>query len=486
MPPITRILPRRPVVTFDAHQAEGGGRGLATARRLGAASVVDEVEASGLRGRGGAGFPTGVKWRTVADSASAMAPATVVVNGAEGEPGSFKDRTLMRRAPYEVVEGTLIAALAVGADRAVIAVKGSFMREAALLEQAIEDARRAAWCDGVSIAVVAGPEEYLFGEETALLEVLDGRPPFPRLAAPYRHGVDEVGTRPDEPGGTWLAPAAQPGRGGPPPTLVDNVETVANLPHLLARGADWFRSLGTAESPGSIVCTVSGDTRRAGVAEFAMGTPLLEVITELGSGPHVDRRLVAAMSGVANPVLPATLFDTPLTYEHMESAGSGLGAAGFIVFDDHADMAAVAAGVARFLGVESCGQCTPCKQDGLAMSVLLRDVAGSSAGPAAVSEMADRVRTVADESRCNLASQQERVVGSVLRLFPDALAQHVDGRAAPVDPAPIVPIVDITADGGLVLDRDHQSKQPDWTRDEEDSGKSPVDRLASPVTHMPS
>jgi NADH-quinone oxidoreductase subunit F len=470
-----RVLPPRPLTSLEEYQAAGGGRGLDVARKLGPAAVIDEVEASGLRGRGGGGFPTGVKWRTVAGFASAEQPTTVVVNGAEGEPGTFKDRALMRANPYAVIEGALIAALAVGADRAVIAIKASFETERARLQEAIDDIGAAGWAEDVALGIVLGPGEYLFGEETGLLEVLDGRPPFPRIAPPFRHGVDEVGTEPAEPGGTRMA---QLGPSGAPPTLANNVETLAHAALVLAEGAHWFRAAGTPESPGTIVCTVSGATRRGGVAEVEMGTPLGEVIELIGGGAARRRRLVAAMSGVANPLVPASRFDAPLTYEDMQRIGSGLGAAGFLVFDDESDLAAVAAGVSRFLAVESCGQCTPCKQDGLAIAGALARVCAGDGSDVDLAGVADRVTTVADEARCFLAHQHQRVIDSVLRLFPEDLRRHLDPTLAPVAPAPIVPIKDITGDGHVVLDLDQAAKQPDWTFDAVDSGKAPVERLA--------
>jgi len=471
----SRVLPAVPIATLADYVAVGGGRGLDLARKLGPAAVIDEVEASGLRGRGGAGFPTGIKWRTVAGYGSAELPATVVVNGAEGEPGTFKDRAILRANPFAVVEGALIAALAVGADRAIVAVKHTFTAERARLDRAIAEISAAGWCGDVTVAVATGPSEYLFGEETGLLEVLAGRPPFPRIAPPFRHGVDEVGSEPDEPAGTRMA---EPGGAGAPPTLVNNVETIANIAPLLAEGAEWFRQVGTPESPGTIVCTVSGATRRHGIAEIALGTPLAEVIEAIGGGPVRGRRLVAAMSGVANPLVPAEAFTTPLTYEDMDRIGSGLGAGGFIVFDDRTDLAAVAAGVSRFLAVESCGQCTPCKQDGLALADLLGRVARSDANDDDLAGIADRVATVADEARCFLAHQHQQVLDSILRLFPDALRHHLQPGAAAVDPEPIVPIADLGVDDRFELDLTQLDKQPDWSFDPVDSGKTPVDRLA--------
>jgi NADH-quinone oxidoreductase subunit F len=472
-----RVLDASPVADLDAYRALGGGKGLEAARRLGVAGVIDEVDASGLRGRGGAGFPTGRKWRTVASYETPDVPAIVAVNAAEGEPGSFKDRSIIRANPYRVIEGALIAAGAVAADRIVIATKASFAREIARLQAAVDVVVAADWATGVDISILAGPSEYLYGEETALLEVLDGRGPFPRIAPPWRRGVDDV---PIHPGGhvEWSAAVemATTDHDVPvAPALVDNVETMANLPGILAEGADWFRELGTAESPGSIVCTVTGRTQRAGVAEVAMGTTLAQVIDAIGGGARPGRRLVAAVSGVANALVPAAKFDTPLTYEAMSGIGSGLGAGGFIVFDDETDFVAVAQAISRFLAVESCGQCTPCKQDGGAISVALDRVRRSEGHESDLVLIDERLRSVADGARCALATQQQVVVGSVLRLFPEPFKAHADGER-PAAPAELVAeLVDI-ADGVAHLDEHHQDKQPDWSYDPVDSGQSPVDR----------
>jgi NADH:ubiquinone oxidoreductase subunit F (NADH-binding) len=472
---VSRVLPADPVDSLGAYVAAGGCRGLDAARRLGPAAIIEDVEASGLRGRGGAGFPTGTKWRTVAGYASATLPATVVVNGAEGEPGSFKDRTLLRRNPYAVVEGALIAAMAVGADRVVVAVKSSFTAERARLARAIAEIEAAGWAEGVALGVAPGPSEYLFGEETALLEVLDGRPPFPRVAPPFRRGVDEVGVEPDEAAGSQMA---QRDHRGAPPTLANNVETLANIPIVLADGPAAFRSLGTDASPGTIVCTVSGATVRAGVAEFEMGTPLAEIIDTVGGGRRLERHYSFALSGVASALIPAASFDTPATYEDLAAIGSGLGAAGFMVFDDATDPAAVAAGVSRFLAVESCGQCTPCKDDGVTISLDLAKVCAGTADEHDLEEIVSRTATVADEARCSLARQHQAVMDSVLRLYPDVLRRRLDPAVDPVAPVLIAPIVDITADGDVVVDEEHARKQPDWTFGDHDSGKAPAQLYA--------
>jgi NADH:ubiquinone oxidoreductase subunit F (NADH-binding) len=475
MPFEPRVLPPAPIPDRSGYERVGGGRGIAMARKIGAAATIEEVLAAGLRGRGGAGFPTGTKWHTVAGHAAATIPATVVVNGAEGEPGTFKDRSIMRSNPFAVVEGSLVAALAVGADRVVIGVKDSFDIEVERLSEAIAAADDAGWSEGVAVAVVRGPTEYLFGEETALLEVLDGRPPFPRLAPPFRQGVDEIGFEPDDPAGAVLA---TPEHGEAPPTLVNNVETMANVPAILAEGAEWFRSVGTDDSPGSVVCTVTGDTERHGVAELPMGTSLGDAIERIGGGAGADRVLVGAISGVANPIVPAADFAVPLSHEGFRAIGSGLGAAGFIVFDDGTDLAAVAAGISRFLGVESCGQCVPCKSDGLAIAAHLGKLCGEGGNDLDLAAVADRLTTVADGARCYLATQHELVVGSFLRLFPAPFTRHIAGRLPAVAPLLVAPLRDIV-DGVAVLDDSQASKQPDWTHDPTDSGKVPAERLAA-------
>lgn len=476
-----RVLPREPVPDLAAYRAGGGGRALAEARAASPDLVIEEVVASGLRGRGGAGFPTGRKWRTMADNASELIASTVVVNAAEGEPGCFKDRAIVRADPFRALEGALIAAYAIGAGRVVFATKRSFERERARLAPAIAEARAAGWADGIDIEVFAGPSEYLYGEETALLEVLDGRYPFPRIAPPFRRGFDEV-VETDADADTGTTSAAHVELAGPapdeiaPPTLVENLETIANIAGIVARGAEWFRTVGTPECPGTMVCTISGDVRRAGVAEIPMGTLLREAIESVGGGVLDGRRVKAVLVGASSPLVEAEHLDTPLTFEHMRAIGSGLGAGGYLVLDDAADLAAVAAGVARFLAVESCGQCTPCKWDGLSLRDLLAKVCANEADERDLDEIRGRVATVADGARCSLAYQHQDVIGSVVARHLEELEAHVRGRVPPVEVAVITPILDLV-DGQVLLDDHEAAKQPDWTYEAVWSGRAPADRL---------
>ena len=479
---VHRVLPPRPVTSLGDHVDRGGGRGIQAALAAEPEALIAEVEASGLRGRGGAGFPTGTKWRTVAENRTDALPTTVVVNGAEGEPGTFKDRTIIRTDPYPVIEGALIAARAVGSTHIVVALKRVFTREVERMRSVIAEVREAGWADGVEIEVFEGPGEYLYGEETALLETIAGRKPFPRIAPPFRRGMLDVVQAPSDAfsDSGLAAPVEMAGPEGDsaaPPTLVDNVETLANVPAIIGRGAAWFRTMGTEKSPGTIVCTVTGRVRHHGVGEVMMGTPLREVIEEVGGGPRPGRRVKAVMSGVATGLLTEDLLDTPVTYEDMREAGSGLGSAGFMVFDDTVDMTAVAAGASRFLAIESCGQCTPCKQDGLTLAELWAKLCRGDGTRHDLEELEKRSATVGDRARCYLALQHQALASSVIERFGDEVRAHVNSGAAVVDPELMAELVDI-ADGEATLDEDHREKQPDWSFGEEYSGKSPADLFA--------
>ena len=479
---VHRVLPPEPVLSLEEYLRRRGGRGLENARQVEPEAIIDEIEASGLQGRGGAGFPAHRKWRTVRENRSAVLPTSVVVNGAEGEPGTFKDHTILRMDPYVVIEGALIAALAVGAERVVLGLKGRAGDVVARVRSALAEIEAAGWSPDITVTVHEGPDEYLYGEETALLESIDGRAPLPRLAPPFRRGVDEMVESADDVGtGSGLSghqEMAEPSNStGAAPALVSNVETFANVPGIIARGASWFRTEGTPDSPGTIVCTVSGSVRHAGVAEFLMGTPLREVIETVSGGPRAGRRIVGVLSGASNAIITADQLDAPVSYEGLAAAGGGLGSAGFIVIDDADDPVAVVAGISRFLAVESCGQCTACKLGGLALSDLLARLSRNDLPTNEVATVRERVDTVADGARCYLASQQEVVVGSLLDRFGDAVDAHVTGSAAPVEPMVVGELVAIH-DGEAVVDVRHGDKQPDWTFDEVDSGKSPADRLA--------
>jgi hypothetical protein len=232
-----------------------------------------------------------------------------------------------------------------------------------------------------------------------------------------------------------------------------------------------------------LLCTITGRTRRHAVAEVAMGTPLGEIIDVIGGGARPGRVLVAALSGVANALVPAARFDTPAAYEHMAAIGSGLGAGGFIIFDDESDLVAVAHAAARFLAVESCGQCEPCKLDGLAIAHHLDAIRTSNATRRDVNAIERMLQTVTRGARCFLAQQQERVIGSILAQFPDAFAAHVAGHCPSATCELLAPVVDIVG-GRAVLDSSQRAKQPDWTYGGTTSGASPADLYTNEPVHI--
>lgn len=439
------------VESLEGYRQRGGLEGLVAAEALGPTGVIDELVASGLRGRGGAGFPVGVKWRSIAAGGDGAGERFVVANGAEGEPGTFKDRSILRHNPYLLIEGLLIAAYAVGAQRVFVALKSSFEVEAQRVAAAAAEFAEAEIAKGIRIELVRGPDAYLFGEEKALLEVIEGEEPLPRLFPPYIYGLFTTSPQMGWSAGSTLD---DPGRAGANPTLVNNIETLSTVPAVLRRGAAWFRSLGTDESPGTIVCTVSGDTVRHGVGEFEMGTPLSEVIDRLGGGMAAGRAVKYVLAGVSNPVVRADYLDTPLTYEHMEAIGSGLGTSGFIVFDDRTDPVELAQAVSRFLWVESCGQCPACKLGTGRITELLATEGAME--PGVLAELAARLANVTDSARCFLPSQEQRLVQS---LVPDMRMETLRSARRGLMITKIVDLVD----DRMVLDGRQSWKRPDWT-----------------------
>jgi NADH:ubiquinone oxidoreductase subunit F (NADH-binding) len=455
------LLPELPVTSFDEYLATStGGLGLRNAQAVGPEATIDLLRASGLRGRGGGGFPTGQKWASIAGQEATE--RYVVCNGAEGEPGTFKDRALMRANPYQLVEGVVIAAFAVGATEAFICVKASFERERSAITRAVQEFQEAGICSDCKVTIVGGPDEYLFGEETAMLEVIEGKPPLPRWFPPYEHGLFVAG-----PQLGWEPTPRSGGGAGPNPTLVNNVETLSNVPHILANGADWFRSMGTVESPGTIVATVVGDVVAPDVGEVELGTPLRAVIDAVGSGVREGRTIKAVFSGVANAVVTAADLGVPLTYEDFAAIGSGLGAAGFIVYDDTACMVSVAYRLSRFLSVESCGQCPPCK---LGSSEITRHLERLEAGGGTDDDVRGIVHwlgRVTDGNRCYLPIEEERVIRSVLEAFAGEVDEHLeDGRCPRPRDLPIPKVVDLGS-GDATYDTTFWRKRPDWSYEPE-------------------
>ena len=454
---MNRILPDNPVTSLDAFADRGGLEALERANRLGADGTLAEIAAAGVRGRGGGGFPTARKWTTVRD-----APGTrkfVVVNGAEGEPGTFKDRAILRRDPYQVVMGAVIAATTLGAHDIYIGLKASFVTECEVVERAIREMADADLLQGLDVTIARGPDEYLFGEEKAMLEVIEGNDPLPRILPPFQHGL--FATAPQL---GWQATEAEPGepRGDRAnPTLVNNVETFAHVTWVLSHSAEEFRAVGTERSPGTMGFTLCGDVAHPGVWELPLGIPLRALIDDYGGGTASGRPVKMVCSGVANPVLDGQRLDTAADFDALAAAGGGLGSAGFIVYDDETCALAVARLFSRFLYVESCGQCPPCKlQSGeITEALALIETAGDAEQLAPIQRA---LETVADGNRCFLAVETQQVVSSVLRRFPEDIVAHEEGRCRLRHDLVMPKLVDFV-DGAFTYDTKQARKQPDWT-----------------------
>jgi NADH:ubiquinone oxidoreductase subunit F (NADH-binding) len=452
----------------DEYRAFGGGLGLARAQELGPEQTIQEISLSGLRGRGGAGFRTGRKWDSLRNATGTT--KYVVCNAAEGEPGTFKDRTLLRSNPYQVIEGMAVAALTIGAREAFLCLKAKFEREVDIVTKAVAEMEAAGLTGDLTITIVQGPDEYLYGEEKAMLEVIEGKAPLPRLLQPWERGLFAVmpqmgwemtppdpeapleGLNPDLAGGAEANP-----------TLVNNAETLANIAPILTRGAEWHRSTGTADSPGHVICTVVGDVAHAGVAEIELGMPLAAALDQIGGGPRSGHRVKAVLSGVSNGVVTSDEIDTPLSYEDMARIGSGLGSVGLIVYDEAACMVDVAHSLSRFLYVESCGQCPACKFGTGEVTAYLERLLELRADDRDILTISARLRTVTDGNRCAVPVEEQALISSFLRSFPEEFADHLEGRPCPGRHDLPVPKIDDIVDGEAIFDGRQRFKQPDWT-----------------------
>ena len=333
--------------SFATYRRLGGYSALEKTLSMTPAEVIEEVKSSGIRGRGGAGFPAGVKWGFVPRDTTK--PKFMICNADESEPGTFKDRELIRVDPHMVLEGIAIASYAIGASTAYIYIRGEFVEEAQILAKAITEAKRKKYLGkkilgssyGLEIHIHRGAGAYICGEETALIESIEGKRGLPRLKPPFPAVVGVFGC----------------------PTVVNNVETLACVPHILEHGGAWFAGIGTERSTGPKLFCVSGHVERPGVYEAPMGITFREIIEDLCGGMRGGRELKAFIPGGSSaPVLPADKIDTAADFESVAEAGSMLGSGGLIVMDETVDMVWALENLLIFYAHESCGQCTPCRE----------------------------------------------------------------------------------------------------------------------------
>ena len=422
-----RLLPERPLTTLADYLAAGGGRGLERAAELEPEAILDEVDRAGLRGRGGAGFPTATKWRSCLELAAEYdCPVYLVANGAEGEPGTYKDRPLLARNPFLFLEGLLIARQAIRPAGVLVGVKASFEREIAALQAAQAEAAQAGWPGAEEVVIALGPRDYLFGEETGLLEVIQGNPALPRILGPYQEGLYATDASPN-------------------PTVVNNVETIANLPRILGDGVDAYRAEGTGSSPGTMLFTVVGDVDAPGVYELAFGETLRTLLVDIAGAHDVK----AVYSGTSNAVITPDMLDDPLDFEVVRADGAGIGSGGFVVYDSSRPILRVLTTLSGFLARESCGQCNPCQLGTAAITDLLAQLCRGEGDEETVALLWTRVRTVTDSNRCYLPVGEQLMVGSTLQHYAAEIA-HGLGRPVPESDIPVPLIADLDlATGGV-------------------------------------
>jgi NADH-quinone oxidoreductase subunit F len=399
---------------IETYERLGGYRGLRRAlTEMTADQVVRELDASGLRGRGGAGFSMGKK-------ASFLPHGDIdkylCCNADESEPGTFKDRELIHRSPHQLLEGVMIGAYAAGANHAFIYIRGEYEEQAEILDAALTEAYARGYVGErilgsdftCSLVVHRGAGAYICGEETALLDSLEGKRGNPRLKPPF--------------------PANQGLYQGP--TLINNVETLCNVPHIVVNGADWYKQFGTDRSPGTKVVSVSGDVQRPGNYEIELGVPAREIVYGLAGGPPAGRRVKAWFPGGSSaPVLTEEHLDLPYDFEHMAEAGSMLGSGAIIVVDDSKPMVPIALRLAEFYRHESCGKCVPCREGTNWTVKMLERMDRGEATPMDLDVMADVQTNIIGNCLCVLGDSMAMPIGSMIKHFRPEFEAHMEEAA---------------------------------------------------------
>ncbi|MCG7522334.1 NADH-quinone oxidoreductase subunit NuoF [Ruegeria sp. Ofav3-42] len=402
---------------LSVYEAVGGYTALAKVlKEYPPEEVIEIVKDSGLRGRGGAGFPTGVKWSFVPKGGET--PKYLCCNADEGEPGTFKDRIIMEEDPHLLIEGMAICAHAIGAETAYVYVRGEYVKAIRTLQAAISEAQEKGYLGhrimgsdfSFDVHIHEGAGAYICGEETAMLESLQGRraqpklkPPFPAVAGLYDS-----------------------------PTVINNVETLACLPAIVERGAHWFHGIGPEKSPGPKLYCLSGHLRKPGLYELPMGIPLRELIEEYGGGPPKGRRIKAVIpGGVSAPLIPECGLDVGMDFDSLAAAGSMLGSAGVIAIDDSTCIVKVATRIIEFFHHESCGKCTPCRE-GLDWVVkILRRIEAGEGAPNDLDQLEGLCNGIFGNTFCALGDGAAMGLRASLEHFRDEFVAHIDEGRCP-------------------------------------------------------
>ena len=413
---LTRNVGKPEALTYKGYRQLGGYEGLAKALKMEPDAVIDEVKKSGLRGRGGAGFSAGLKWSFIPKGKDK--PKYLVCNADESEPGTFKDRLLMEYDPHQLIEGCAICCWAVAANTTYIYIRGEYTKSTAVLERAIQEAYEAGVLgDSVmgsgfklNMYVHRGAGAYICGEETGMLESLEGKRGQPRVKPPFPAVVGAFGA----------------------PTVINNVETLCNVPHIIERGADWFKSIGTDEkNTGPKLYAISGHVERPGTYEHPIGITFREMLEACG-GMLKGRPLKAFIPGGASaPILKADQIDIKMDFDTVAKAGSMLGSAAVIVMDDTTCMVRSVARLAKFFNHESCGQCTPCREGTNWMELMLKRIEHGEGTERDGQVLLSICNHIGGNSLCALGDAAIGPVQSLVKGFQDEIDRHIKEKACP-------------------------------------------------------
>jgi NADH:ubiquinone oxidoreductase subunit F (NADH-binding)/(2Fe-2S) ferredoxin len=403
--------------SIEEYIARGGYRALARAFELAPQQVIDQVTHSGLRGRGGGGFLTGRKWQVAHDAPGET--KYIICNGDEGDPGAYMDRTVLESDPHSVIEGMLIGAYAVGAREGVAYVRDEYPLAVERLTHAIAQAQEHGLLGEnilgsgftCSLKIVRGAGAFVCGEETAMIASIEGGLGEPRPKPPYPAVA-----------GLWGMP-----------TIINNVKTWAAVPVILARGADWYASLGTPGNAGTVVFSLVGQIANTGLVEVPLGMKLRELLEEIGGGGAGGKAIKAVQTGgPSGGCLPASLFDMPIEYESMKAAGSIMGSGGMVVLDETACMVDVARYFLDFTTAESCGKCTACREGTQHLHEILTRITRGQGKPDDLALLKEVAEAVTAGSLCGLGQTAPNPVLSTLRYFRDEYEAHVVEHRCPV------------------------------------------------------
>lgn len=428
---VTSRLGRTNPESIEDYLATGGYEGLEKALSMDPQAIVDEIKKSGLRGRGGGGFPTGMKWQFVRNAVGDK--KYIVCNADEGDPGAFMDRSVLEGDPHAVMEGMMIAAYAIGADEGVIYCRAEYPLAIKRLNMAIEQCEKLGIMGknilgsgfNFKMRIKAGAGAFVCGEETALINSIEGKRGMPRVRPPFPANA-----------GLWQKP-----------TCLNNVETYANVPFILRRGADWYAAMGTEKSKGSKVFCLTGKINKTGLAEVPMGITLREIVFNVAGGIQNGKKFKAVQSGgPSGGCLPTEQLDLPVDYDSLIGAGAMMGSGGLVVMDETTCMVDVARFFLNFTQLESCGKCTPCREGTKRLLEILNRICDGKGTPEDIPTLERLGRVIKSSALCGLGQTAPNPVLTTLRYFRDEYEAHINEKRCPAGVCAALATYSILAD----------------------------------------